>query len=334
MQTKTPQWSFISGLMHICGDNSTLMHMILANIGYQASSISGRPGDRLTALEHYRLGLKDFAYLVGSGRYESYILLAALWLLTQYELRYGAQAQDIRRHLEGFNLAILSHGEDLIPALKDPNLLSGLGSGRSCLSRSSSLVASMKYITVTNRLGLWMIYHDALSSTFDLGGSVMETLLSRYPGAIDRIFAQSRQAGNEIWGAAYPSTEALDDLQNRPAFDFYHDIHVLRFEVTGLRKSMEANIVDMNRRDELLSRLLSLEQVCNKFLSFTPGHVQLLSLQRLQDVLHASHAEVSHRSIYMLSVLYIQLLMVLISAIIRCFRLLMHGLLRINQRHG
>ena len=81
-----------------------------------------------------------------------------------------------------------------------------------------------------------MTYMDAMSSTWDLGGSVMQRFMVDYPGAIDTIFARSRQAGQETWGADYPVSEALDDLQDRPAFDLYHKAHILRYRVACYRQ--------------------------------------------------------------------------------------------------
>lgn len=235
LTTKSPEWSFIAGIVYLGRTSSAVMNFIMANVQIQASVIEHSDQDRYQALEHYQTGLRDFATLVGSGEYDPLTLLGTLFLLVQFELRHAEQAEDIDRHLHGFGSAVLVHGSQLIPGLTTSTTPGITSDSR---ADNEELPIQIRYQNVLNRLGLWMTYMDAISSTWDLGGSVMHTFMIHYPGSIDAIFAKSRQAGQEIWGEDYPTSEALDDLQNRPAFDLYHKAHILRYRVTCYRRSL------------------------------------------------------------------------------------------------
>lgn len=254
LQTKTPKWSFISGIMHLCRDDPTLMHMILAVVGQQVSTWEGLKDEQLLAVEHYRRGLANFAKLVGTGQYERHTLVIALWLVAQYELRFAEKGRDICRHLEGFNLAIVSHGSDLLPGLSEHPVESP--------GTAAFRLPSTTYRDVVNRLGLWIAYTDSQASTFDLGGTIMHTLSYRWPGSIDRVFAGSRHALHDIWGDEYPVSEYEDDQSNRVAFDLFHCGYVLRYKVTEFRRSMRVRDGFQERVNQLLQEITAVSEVC------------------------------------------------------------------------
>ncbi|CAK7226151.1 hypothetical protein SEUCBS140593_006144 [Sporothrix eucalyptigena] len=202
----------------------------MANVQFQAAhTLQQHPSTphRLQALQHYQSGLQDFSALVASGEYEPLTLLSALFLLVQFELRHTDNVDGIRSHLQAFG-AVLT----LVPGLQGET--------------------ELEYRNVLNRLGLWLTYMDAVAATWDLGGGVMQTVLANHgPQALDRVFAESREAGQEIWGASYPTAEALDDLQNRPAFDLYHAAHVLRYYVACYRLAVEDGHGDSELRQHI-----------------------------------------------------------------------------------
>lgn len=253
MQTKAPRWGFMNGLMHICQSDPVLMHFMLAVVGHEVSTTERQPDEQLQAIEHYRRGLVDFNMKIANGDYERHTLLIAIWLLVQYELRFAERGRDIQRHFEGFNQAILAYNYDLLPGLKPPSTSTSspnsdkgkapeqspfMGINPNQLPGQSAFkLPRSLYSNVINRLGLWVAYQDACAATFDLDGGVMYTLLHTFDSnSIHRIFAGSREALKDIWGDEYPATEALDDLQNRPAFDAYHEFHILRFQISEFRK--------------------------------------------------------------------------------------------------
>lgn len=254
LQTKTPKWSFISGIMHLCREDPTLMHMILAVVGQQVSTWEGLKNEQLLAVEHYRRGLADFARLVGSGEYERHTLVIALWLVSQYEMRFAEQGRDICRHLEGFNMAIIAHGSDLLPGLNEHPVESP--------NTAAFRLPSTAYRDVVNRLGLWLAYTDAQASTFDLGGTIMHTMSYRWPGSLDRVFAGSRLALLDIWGDDYPPSEYEDDQKNRVAFDLFHCGYVLRYKVTEFRRSMRVREGYWDRVEHLRFEINSVLEVC------------------------------------------------------------------------
>ncbi|CAK7227584.1 hypothetical protein SBRCBS47491_006620 [Sporothrix bragantina] len=214
LMTKSPEWSFVSGIVYLGRTNSAVMSLIMANVQFQAAhTLQPHPSAprRLQALQHYQSGLQDFSALVASGEYEPLTLLSALFLLVQFELRHADNVDGIQSHLRAFG-AVLT----LVPGLCGET--------------------NLEYRNVLNRLGLWLTYMDAVAAAWDLGGGVIHTVLDSFgPHALDRVFAESREAGQEIWGASYPTAEALDDLQNRPAFDLYHAAHILRYHVACYR---------------------------------------------------------------------------------------------------
>ncbi|KAL1889639.1 hypothetical protein Sste5346_008758 [Sporothrix stenoceras] len=226
LMTKSPEWSFVSGIVYLGRTNSAVMSLIMANVQFQASGVQLLPPSphdyRLQALQHYQSGLHDFSALVASREYDPLTLLSALFLLVQFELRHSDHVDGITSHLQAFGAAILAYGGSLIPGL-----------------RRDDESPNIPYHNVLNRLGLWLVYMDAVASTWDLGGAVLDGVLSSFPPAtLDRVFSESREAGQEIWGASYPTAEALDDLQNRPAFDLYHAAHLLRYNVARYRRAV------------------------------------------------------------------------------------------------
>lgn len=223
LMTKSPEWSFVSGIVYLGRTNSAVMSLIMANVQFQASGVQPPPSSphdyRLQALQHYQGGLHDSSALVASGEYDPLTLLSALFLLVQIELRHADHVDGIKSHLQAFGAAILAYGGGLIPGL-----------------RRDGEPGDVPYRNVLNRLGLWLVYMDAVASTWDLGGAGLDGVLSSFPtGTLDRVFAELREAGREIWGASYPTAEALDDLRNRPAFDLYHAAHLLRYNVARYR---------------------------------------------------------------------------------------------------
>jgi hypothetical protein len=265
LTTKNPRWSFISGIVYLGRTSSALMNMIMANVRYQASSTEKRIEDKFQALEHYQSGLRDFSGLVKSGQYDPLTILGTLFLLVQFGLQHAEHAKDISRHLEGFNSAVLTYGGQLIPGL-EPFYSRAPGDSSPDSAWASSNINSptdvpARYSNVLNRLGLWMGYMDALVSSWDLGGSVMSTFLDRFPGSFDSIFAGSRNVAGEIWGAEYPATEALDDLQNRPAFDLYHEAHILRYQVSRFRWAIGDEVESSRIRSEIISKIEELTEV-------------------------------------------------------------------------
>ena len=236
MQTKTGKFSFVAGIMHICKSSSSpvLMHMMLAIVGHQASGLDESKDEQMYAIEQYRKGLAGFATLVGSGQYERHTLLAAFWILIQFEMRFGETPRDISRHFDGFNSVLLAHGPSLLPQLIDTSKDAEHDSDQIEFQRPFR-TPLREYKNVVNRLGLWVAYLDACASTFDLGGSIMATMQYKYPGSLDRIFSHSRDALRELWGEEYPREQEMDDIQNRPAFDLFHHAHILRFKVSEMR---------------------------------------------------------------------------------------------------
>ena len=257
ISTKSPRWSFFSGIIHLGQANSALMNVLMANARYEASPPDKREEDRVKALQHYQSGLRDFASLVSSRRFDPLTLLSTLFLLVQFELRHAEHARDVRSHFEGFTAAVLAHGQALIPALQ-PYMESGSGGPGGPPASPSS---ATRYENVLNRLGLWVTYMDALASTWDLGGSVMETFWTRYPGSLELMFSRSRDALKEIWGQDYPHEEAIDDLQNRPAFDLFHESHLLRYRVSLFRWSLADADKATRLHSEIQTKIDTLVQV-------------------------------------------------------------------------
>lgn len=235
MQTKTAKYSFVAGIMHICQSSPVLMHMMMAIVGHQASGLYESREEQLFAIDQYRKGLKGFAELVGSGQYERHTLLAAFWILIQFEMRFGQRPRDITHHLDGFNSVLLSRGPSMLPQLIDPSKKNPLYDPSRTEFQYPFRTPLVTYKNVVNRLGLWIAYLDACAASFDMGGAVMATMQYTYPGSLDRIFAHSRNALKDLWGDEYPREQEMDDIQNRPAFDLFHHCHILRFKVAELR---------------------------------------------------------------------------------------------------
>ena len=245
ISTKSPAWSFFSGVIHLGHTNLELMNMIMAGTRSQEHRRHGREGEigggsgggggggssssmMDSGFQHYQnSGLYDFTSLITSGEFDPLTILSTLFLLLQFELRHGENAEAVQRHFQSFTASVSTHGHLLVPVLR-----SFLG------IVDHQEAAETPYPNVQNRLALWIAYMDAIASTWDLGGSVIETFWDRYPGSLEHMFFGSRDALKEIWGRDYPPSEALDDLQNRPAFDFFHQTHLLRYRVALFRWSI------------------------------------------------------------------------------------------------
>jgi hypothetical protein len=270
MQTKTAKYSFVAGIMHICKSSPVLMHMMMAIVGHQASGLYESREEQLFAIDEYRQGLAGFATLVGSGQYERHTLLAAFWILIQFEMRFGQKPRDITHHLDGFNRVIMSHGPSLLPQLIDTSKKNPDYDPSQTEFQYPFRTPLVTYKNVVNRLGLWIAYLDACASTFDLGGAVMATMQYKYPGSLDRIFAHSRDALKDLWGEEYPRQQEMDDIQNRPAFDLFHHCHILRFKVSELRRDKSVGHRRSEKIRDLHAEIQAIAEVGRQSFSLGP----------------------------------------------------------------
>lgn len=181
-------------------------------------------------------------------------IFITLWLMVDYENRFGSGAAGINVHVRGI-LSMLS--QHVVPLLKHRDGLSitaGLSPAETpAESRSmdgGSLVQTgcppggyhgkLRSTSVPLFL-LWTLYFFTPGALFCGPGSVGVDEVDLFRSfaesgttelSLHELYRISRQSPSRFWGEAYPATAQLDDMENLPGLTLYHRSHVAQFHIT------------------------------------------------------------------------------------------------------
>ncbi|KAJ5371748.1 hypothetical protein N7517_003754, partial [Penicillium concentricum] len=188
-------------------------------------------------------------------------IFITLWLMIDYENRFGSGASAINIHIRGlrhFSITTLSlcftaitHSQ--LPLQQpDPHMnLSALGEYASSTDSatparpSGSIIDGLGGTSVPLFL-LWTLYFFTPAVLFfGSGAANLDTDIFRFflrpetgntALSLPALYRLSRQSPSRFWGDGYPISSQLDDLENLPGLTLYHRSHVLQFKITELFK--------------------------------------------------------------------------------------------------
>ncbi|GFF35953.1 C6 zinc finger domain protein [Aspergillus udagawae] len=201
-------------------------------------------------------------------------IFITLWLMVDYENRFGSGASTINIHLRGVEsllhnhiLPLLKLEECLAPAITAGSpetadlLFDNSAEGASLIERAASSPVDsvagpsdrkLVYTAVPLFL-LWTLYFFTPGVLFFGPGAVYEPGFEKVnddlcrlfrlflraengntPLNLENLYRISRQSPSKFWGGAYPAKAQLDDMENYPGLALYHKSHVVQFRITEL----------------------------------------------------------------------------------------------------
>lgn len=182
-------------------------------------------------------------------------IFITLWLMIDYENRFGSGSTGMEVHMHGITGLIFNH---LLPSVRSAKQLQValLSEGREAIDElvrvdSDTGQVQVLFGTFDERLRsttvplflLWMLYFCTPGALFCSSGMAkVDVNLFRLflrsdksgPLTLPELYKISRQSPARFWGSEYPSSARLDDLENLPGLNLYHKAHVIQFKITEL----------------------------------------------------------------------------------------------------
>lgn len=217
-----------------------VLHMVCAVSGLSWSEkTTGSESDaefrRLRAIQHYREGLQMLAAATQIPSQITYLpyVLATLWLMLLYELKFGDGCGiGFDAHLRGATSILLGRSQ---PA-----------SSEGSEQHTSHTIEAESFCPVSCRILIWLSHADGGAVLNGFGGAV-NNLLGGSSHDMSEKEAESRLqrvrqlqkrsvlANHDLWGRrSYPQTELLEDLQCSDLSCFDAECAQLKFMVGAL----------------------------------------------------------------------------------------------------
>lgn len=293
-------WSTISYAYHkIAVKEPIVMSMILASTAReihrsrlydQESQVRGSLTNEICEMDgrmHYGRALSSLRHAlkqdVKSPRKIEAIFIT-LWLMIDYENRFGSGATAINIHIRGIESLLHNH---IVPLLHGGGSYRAQGpdnrdSSTSAITFEKEATSQQSQINIRPSASettvresstpvalpdplcctsvplflLWTLYFFTPAALFfDPGTTRLDTdiyqfFLSAEKGdaanlTLPELYQISRQSPSRFWGEGYPMTAQLDDMENLPGLTLYHRSHVIQFKITELFKQREAADVDL-----------------------------------------------------------------------------------------
>ncbi|KAJ5684644.1 uncharacterized protein N7477_000989 [Penicillium maclennaniae] len=282
-------WSTISYAYHkIAVIEPMVMSMILASTAREihrsrlfdednvSSSPSQNESNELDGRMHYGHALSSLRHALKQDvktpqKIEA--VFVTLWLMIDYENRFGSGITAINIHIRGIETLLHNH---IVPLLQNATAPQGsspadfavaiASEGLSTDSQTqpnehmsitgSTLAGGSKEIALREPLDslrstsvplflLWTLYFFTPSALFfgpnttRLDTDVYQFFLNAENGNADHLslpelYRICRQSPARFWGENYPMSAQLDDMENLPGLTLYHRSHVIQFKITEL----------------------------------------------------------------------------------------------------
>ncbi|KAJ5777431.1 C6 zinc finger domain protein [Penicillium odoratum] len=201
-------------------------------------------------------------------------IFVTLWLMIDYENRFGSGAPAINIHIGGIETLLHNH---IVPLLQDRESGQSDWSERKTITfehetppQQSSPEAQLNtdspvtdanspdLCSTPNSLEtlrctsvplflLWTLYFFTPAALFfGPGTAKLDTdIFQFFLGAetpstglltLSELYRISRQSPARFWGETYPVSAQLDDMENLPGLTLYHRSHIIQFKITELFK--------------------------------------------------------------------------------------------------
>ncbi|RAH39559.1 uncharacterized protein BO95DRAFT_328247, partial [Aspergillus brunneoviolaceus CBS 621.78] len=217
-------------------------------------------------------------------------IFITLWLMIDYENRFGSGTAAINVHIRGIESLLFNH---VVPLLKPASSVSALGAegGRAgagalpwgnptnaavdSTERTTMLPTSSLPGLATSKLRhtavplflLWTLYFFTPGALFcgpaaarldaDLFRFFIQDEAEQRGLSLAELYRIGRQSPRRFWGDSYPTAAQLDDIENQPALILYHRSHVMQFKITELwRQGQQTSEVSYRRLVDELALVL------------------------------------------------------------------------------
>jgi hypothetical protein len=235
MTTKAPLWSTNAILLQVGAHNSMVMHLLLSSMFSEMTHDHPKANLFLRAAQqHYRAGVSMLVEVMSGTQEPDHIaVMAAFWFLyvcsrRRKEMTFQMMAQlsmAVKNHIEMFNL----HNLIAAPRSSDRDALSKAGASTTLSPKQQSLLA---------RLIIWTYYLDVQYSFRGCQGAFARFLQTNSSSA-DEIYDRSRSVLELNWGAAYPPSEAVDDMENSATLELLYKLWKLVQRVNDASQAFE-----------------------------------------------------------------------------------------------
>jgi hypothetical protein len=194
-------------------------------------------------------------------------IFITLWLMIDYENRFGSGASAINIHIRGIETLLHNHivpllqGHTRLPAITEENQnplqepeaqpeaqldISSLddtagSSGLSAHGSSHGLGGTCVPLFL-----LWTLYFFTPAALFfgsetarldtDIFRFFLRSEAGNTPLSLPHLYRLSRQSPARFWGEEYPISSQLDDMENLSGLTLYHRSHVIQFKITEMFK--------------------------------------------------------------------------------------------------
>ncbi|PVH84865.1 hypothetical protein DL98DRAFT_410525 [Cadophora sp. DSE1049] len=302
--TKNPKYSVLSIIFRLAESSPMVMHMVAAiagqEIAYLESSREDGTLERCRPAEHYgdamRMLAETFKDSDASSNMDS--ILATLWLMMQWEQRFGdGHGMGLKSHLNGLAAVLTSK----YPALSNLNgVAKGLPVdvlGSEIASNSSKGTGEYAPLsTFATRMLVWFSSFDASAATYGLGGQVNSSLTQLLSQVTDedednpikgyfKVHQHSNALFRTVWGESYPQSELLDDLENREIFYLLGECGQLRYMVADLARRLYHDITGAHEQISAVEKAIRLVgrrhseilRVATSLVSDESNHKRLIS---------------------------------------------------------
>lgn len=317
--TKNPKYSVLSIIFRLAESSPMVMHMVAAIAGQEIAYLESAKNDRALEscrpAEHYGDAMRMLSETFMDNEASSHMdsILATLWLMMQWEQRFGdGHGLGLKSHLNGLAAVLTSK----YPALSNLNgvakgvSLDVLGSEIS-LNSNRNIREYAPLSTFATRMLVWFSSFDASAATYGLGGQVNSSLTQLLSHVTDedednpikgyfKVHQHSNALFRTVWGEAYPQSELLDDLENREIFYLLGECGQLRYMVAELAKQLYHDVTDAGEQISAVEKAIRLVgrkhseilRVATSLSSDESNHKRLIS--NVRYIVPNFHATVLH----------------------------------------
>lgn len=221
-----------------------------------------------------------------------------LWLMIDYENRFGNGSAGINVHMHGIISLLFNHVLPSVKYTEDmqitfpkyggaidwPTPTHNLDFGQVQLAHGK-FDEGIRSTTVPLFL-LWILYFCTPGALFCRSGAVrsdaklFRLFLRSGPEtsslSLPELYKISRQSPSRFWGEEYPASAQLDDLENLPGLTLYHKSHVIQFKITELFSQNFGNgeiskVWEASPYKNLINELVTISEVSVAAKRFQPS---------------------------------------------------------------
>ncbi|KAL4862825.1 hypothetical protein BDV12DRAFT_190138 [Aspergillus spectabilis] len=215
-------------------------------------------------------------------------IFITLWLLIDYENRFGNGAAAINIHIRGIQ-GLLSDRVVLSLKYPEPSLRAVTFEPGSNPVLSESPPNSVARVPATGGTPgegemydgplrrtavplflLWTLYFYTPGALLrgpeapSIDDRLLRSFLLAEKGSaaltLEDIYRISRQSPARFWGDTYPATAMLDDLENLPGLKLYHRSHVTQFRITELFKRTSSGLGSNASYVQILDEIVAISE--------------------------------------------------------------------------